>query len=96
MKINAQGTTFGASITGLKQVKAKKYAGGIAGSVVTADAIGVVNKTLGVGQFIPFELSQISACRGNRLDGDSNRKICCWSLWTDAWRDGGQRKGKRH
>ena len=61
MKINAQGTTFGASITGLKQVKAKKYAGGIAGSVVTADAIGVVNKTLGVGQFIPFELSQIFA-----------------------------------
>ena len=61
VKINAQGTTFGASITGLKQVKAKKYAGGIAGSVVTADAIGVVNKTLGVGQFIPFELSQISA-----------------------------------
>lgn len=61
VKINAQGTTFGASITGLKQVKAKKYAGGIAGSVVTADAIGVVNKTLGVGQFIPFELSQIFA-----------------------------------
>ena len=61
VKINAKGTTFGASITGLKQVKAKKYAGGIAGSVVTADAIGVVNKTLGVGQFIPFELSQISA-----------------------------------
>ena len=47
VKINAQGTTFGASITGLKQVKAKKYAGGIAGSVVTADAIGVqlVNKS---------------------------------------------------
>ncbi len=28
---------------------------------MTADAIGVLNNTLGVGQFIPFELSQISA-----------------------------------
>lgn len=56
-----EGVAFGGKVTGLKQVKAKKYAGGIAGSVVTADAIGVLNNTLGVGQFIPFELSQISA-----------------------------------
>ena len=55
-----EGGAFGGKVTGLKQVKAKKYAGGIAGSVVTADAIGVLNNTLGVGQFIPFELSQIS------------------------------------
>ena len=34
--------------------------GGVAGSVVTADAIGVLNNTLGVGQFIPFELMQMS------------------------------------
>ena len=50
----------GGNVTGLQEVKAKKYAGGIAGSVVTADAIGVLNQTLGVGQFIPFELSQVS------------------------------------
>ena len=51
---------FGGKVTGLGKVKAKKYAGGVAGSVVTADAIGVLNNTLGVGQFIPFELSQVS------------------------------------
>lgn len=50
----------GGKVTGLKAVKANRYAGGIAGSVVTADAIGVLNGTLGVGQFIPFELSQVS------------------------------------
>ena len=54
----------GGNVTGLQEVKAKKYAGGIAGSVVTADAIGVLNETLGVGQFIPFELSQVSV-QGN-------------------------------
>lgn len=56
-----EGIAFGGTITGLHEVKAKKYAGGIAGSVVTADAIGVLNNTLGVGQFIPFELSQVTA-----------------------------------
>ena len=55
-----EGSAFGGKITGLHEVKAKKYAGGIAGSVVTADAIGVLNNTLGVGQFIPFELSQVT------------------------------------
>lgn len=61
VKITAEGTAFGGKVTGLQQVKAGKYAGGIAGSVVTADAIGVLNNTLGIGQFIPFELSQVSA-----------------------------------
>ena len=51
---------FGGRVTGLQKVTAKKYAGGVAGSVVTADAIGVLNNTLGVGQFIPFELSKVS------------------------------------
>lgn len=60
VKITAEGTAFGARVTGLNQVKAKKYAGGIAGSVVTADAIGVLNNTIGIGQFIPFELLQVS------------------------------------
>ena len=58
---NAGGAAgFGGKVTGLQKVTAKKYAGGVAGSVVTADAIGVLNNTLGVGQFIPFELSQVS------------------------------------
>lgn len=60
VKITSEGANFGGSVTGLQQVKAKKYAGGVAGSVVTADAIGVLNNTLGVGQFIPFELSHVS------------------------------------
>ena len=59
--VNAGGAAgFGGKVTGLQKVTAKKYAGGVAGSVVTADAIGVLNNTLGVGQFIPFELSQVS------------------------------------
>lgn len=51
---------FGGKVTGLHKVSAGKYAGGVAGSVATADAIGVLNNTLGVGQFIPFELSKVS------------------------------------
>ena len=58
---NAGGAAgFGGKVIGLHKVSAGKYAGGVAGSVVTADAIGVLNNTLGVGQFIPFELSQVS------------------------------------
>lgn len=60
VKITAEGMAFGGSVTGLQEVTAKRYAGGVAGSVVTADAIGVLNNTLGVGQFIPFELMQMS------------------------------------
>lgn len=60
VKITVDGTGFGGKVTGLQQVNAKRYAGGIAGSVVTADAIGVLNNTLGIGQFIPFELSNVS------------------------------------
>lgn len=60
MKITAEGMSFGGSVTGLQEVTAKRYAGGVAGSVVTADAIGVLNNTLGVGRFIPFELMQMS------------------------------------
>lgn len=61
VEILAKGTTFGGKVTGLQKVKATKYAGGIAGSVVTADAIGVLNNSLGVGEFLPFALAQVSA-----------------------------------
>ncbi len=60
VKITADKTDFGGKVTGLHEIKAGKYAGGAAGSVVTADAVGVLNNTLGIGQFIPFELSNIS------------------------------------
>ena len=54
-----EGITFGGKITGLYEVKATRYAGGVAGSVVTADVIGLLNQTIGIGEFIPFKLSQI-------------------------------------
>lgn len=60
VKITAEGTGFGGKVTGLQQVKAKQYAGGVAGSVVTADVIGVLNGGIGIGQFVPFELSDVS------------------------------------
>ena len=60
VKMTSEGMTFGGNVTGLQAVTAKRYAGGVAGSVVTADAIGILNNTLGVGQFIPFELVQVS------------------------------------
>ena len=64
VKITADKTDFGGKVTGLHEIKAGKYAGGAAGSVVTADAVGVLNNTLGIGQFIPFELSNISVAEG--------------------------------
>lgn len=44
-------------ITGIVEVAAKNYAGGIAGSISTADAIGVLNNTVGVGSYLPFTLA---------------------------------------
>lgn len=55
--VAADGSPFGAKVNGLSKVSADNYAGGIAGSVTTADAIGVLNNTVGVGQYIPFEIS---------------------------------------
>lgn len=53
----ANGVTFGVKVSGLLKVYADNYAGGIAGSVTTADAIGVINNIVGVGQYIPFEIT---------------------------------------
>ena len=61
VKLIPEKTGAGGTVTGLKEVRAKRFAGGIAGSVVTADVIGILNDTLGIGQFIPFELKQVSA-----------------------------------
>lgn len=42
------------TIFALSKVTAKNYAGGIAGSIVTANPIGVLNETIGVGSYLPF------------------------------------------
>lgn len=53
-------------LEGLVSVQAKNYAGGISGAVTTADAIGVLNNTLGVGSYLPFKLSNIEL-KGSNL-----------------------------
>lgn len=51
----------GCSIEGLRSVKAaKSYAGGIAGSLGTAHAGGLINKTLGLADFLPFNVSSVT------------------------------------
>ena len=52
----AQGKT---TIENISSVTAKNYAGGVAGSVSTADAIGLLNNTLGVGSYIKFEINNV-------------------------------------
>ncbi len=47
-------------ISGLKSVEARTYAGGIAGSLVTANPVGVLNNTVAAGGFIPFTLKNVS------------------------------------
>lgn len=53
------------SVTGLSAVTADCYSGGIAGSLSTADAIGVLNNTVGVGQFIPFTVQNVTVTGSN-------------------------------
>lgn len=47
------------TISALSKVTAKNYAGGIAGSIVTANPIGVLNETIGVGSYLPFYAGNI-------------------------------------
>lgn len=63
-KITGNGNTK-TTITGIVSVTAENYAGGIAGSITTADAIGVLNNTVGVGQYLPFEISDTSVAGEN-------------------------------
>lgn len=53
-------------VAGLHTVEAGSYAGGIAGSLVTADAIGVLNSTVGVGQYLPFQIENVTV-EGNGM-----------------------------
>lgn len=52
----AQGKT---NVENILSVTAKNYSGGVAGSVSTADAIGLLNNTLGVGSYIKFEINNV-------------------------------------
>lgn len=60
--VNTQADQIGGPtvVKGLASVSAKSYAGGIAGSVVTANPIGVLNNTLGVGSYLPFQVEQVN------------------------------------
>ncbi len=63
----------GTVVTGITSVAADNYAGGIAGSLSTADAIGVLNSTVGVGQYIPFGVNNVSV-EGNNLTVTAAKK----------------------
>ena len=47
------------NVENILSVTAKNYSGGVAGSVSTADAIGLLNNTLGVGSYIKFEINNV-------------------------------------
>lgn len=51
--------TQSVSITGLQSVSGDNYTGGIAGSLATASAAGLLNKTLGVASYLPFIVDNI-------------------------------------
>ena len=51
--------TQSVSITGLQSVSGDNYTGGIAGSLATASAAGLLNKTLGVASYLPFTVDNI-------------------------------------
>lgn len=63
----------GSQITGLSSVTALNYAGGIAGSAVTANPIGVLNNTIGVGSYLPFTVSQVTLT-GQTLNVEATQK----------------------
>lgn len=51
----------GCAVEGLRSVKAaESYAGGIAGSLGTAHAGGLINDTLGLADFLPFSVSSVT------------------------------------
>lgn len=60
-------------ITGLSSVTALNYAGGIAGSAVTANPIGVLDNTLGVGSYHPFTVSGVTLT-GQTLNVEATQK----------------------
>ena len=62
------------SITGVKYVHAKTdYAGGLAGSIATASAVGVINNTVGVGKMLAFEANNVTIT-GYKADADAGEQ----------------------
>ncbi len=65
-KISTTDGGSGSLLQGVSEVTAANYAGGIAGSVTTANPIGVLNDTLGVGSYLPFTVKNVTV-EGSRL-----------------------------
>lgn len=60
-KVNYNGKNQPTVIQNLKSVKAtEKYAGGIAGYVATASAGGILDTTLGIGNYLPFKIDNVN------------------------------------
>lgn len=59
------------SITHLEEIEGKNYVGGVIGEVRTASASGLLNHTLGIGNFLKFEMSDIKI--SNTATGSSIR-----------------------
>lgn len=61
------------TIQGISSVKANNYAGGISGAVTVADAVGVLNDTLGIGSYLSFTVSNVDLS-GNDLQIEASNK----------------------
>ena len=60
-------------ITGLQSVHARENrAGGVAGSVITANVTGLLNNTLGVGQFLGFTVHNVTINGGYTVEASGN------------------------
>lgn len=56
------------TIENISSVTAKNYSGGVAGSVSTADAIGLLNDAIGIGNYIKFEIYNVGLNKNNTTD----------------------------
>lgn len=59
-RINYTPKNIESSITNLKSVTAKNNAGGVAGNLTTASAAGILDTTLGIGNYLPFQIEDIT------------------------------------
>lgn len=56
------------TIENISSVTAKNYSGGVAGSVSTVDAIGLLNDAIGIGNYIKFEIYNVELNKNNTTD----------------------------
>ncbi len=59
-KINYTPKNIKNSIIRLKSVTAQNNAGGVAGNLTTASAAGILNTTLGIGNYLPFQIEDVT------------------------------------